>query len=79
MGEVQNVFAHGPFGGLTGSAARSQRSRGAERGRSAPLTRGMRVIGMFETAAIVSTMLGQAHDSKKNCILALVSRPCGSL
>ena len=67
MGEVQNVLAHGPFGGLTGSAARSQRSRGAERGRSAPLMRGMSVIGMLEAAAVVSVAHGMqsALNSKK--------------
>ena len=67
---MQNVLAHGPFGGLSGSAARSQRSGGAEEGRSAPLTRGMRVIGMSEATVVVSAVQGWAVGSKKNRILA---------
>ena len=46
---------------------RRSSSRGAERGRSAPLMRGMSVIGMLEAAAVVSVAHGMqsALNSKK--------------
>ena len=67
---MRNVLAHGPFGGLTSSADRSRRSGGAEGGWSAPLMRRMRMAGMLEAAAIVSTQPDKAHGSEKNRVPA---------
>ena len=62
-GDVRNVLAHGPFGGLTGSADRSRRSGRAEGGRSSPLMREMRMAGMLEAAAVVSMVQRRAPGS----------------
>ena len=70
---MRNVLAHGPFGGLTSSADRSRRSGGAEGGWSAPLMRRMRMAGMLEAAAIVSTQPDKAHGSKKNRVSGTAS------